>query len=131
LGDCIKCVGHELIVSGRAAELLKDANVPEGTTFVPVDVLASDGTHLQTAVAVIFAERKRFVNLEASEYEEITEGIPWYFTRPPVVEAGVVHDLDLLYGFYVFWLCSNRLKTQIEENQLSNFVFEPVDLKWT
>lgn len=128
LADCIHCV-TDLIVSERAAEAFKRFLLPDGTQFLPVDVIAEDGRKLHAMVAVLFPELVTAVDLRASKYKELVHGIPWYFTEPPVVEAAALRGLDLLMCSWVLCVCSGRLRREIEMEELTNFAFEPVVLK--
>jgi hypothetical protein len=127
--DCIYCV-TDLIISERAASVFKRANLAEGTTFLPVDVVARDGKHLGTMVCVMFPELiLNIVDLEASKYKNFSNGRPWYFTEPPVVHGAALGGFDLLFADWVLYVCSGRLKREIEKEGLTGFTFEQMVVK--
>ena len=123
--DCIRSV-PDLIVSQRAAEVFKKFLLQEGTDLLPVDVIGRNGKALFPMVAVLFPKPVEAVNLRESKYKQLTEGIPWYFTEPPVLEAAPLCGLDLLLCYSVRYICSARLRREIEKEELTNFAFEPV-----
>ncbi len=129
LADCVYCV-TDLIISQRAADVFKRFLVPEGTTFLPVDVLARNGKPVGSLVAVMIPKFVDAVDLAASEFKELTKGMPHYFTAPPVLRAAELKGLDLLVCLYLpGWLCSSRLRHETEKEELTNFAFEPVVVK--
>jgi hypothetical protein len=128
LADCVYSV-TALVISERAASIFKNLNLADGTAFLPVDVIAKDGRSLATMACVLFPMRVKAVDLEASKYEKLSGGIPWYFTEPPVVRAAALREIDLLMCESVHWVCSGRLKREVEKHELSNFAFEPLVLK--
>jgi hypothetical protein len=120
--DCIYCVA-DLIISERAANVFKRANLAEGTAFLPVDVVARDGGKLGEMVCVMFPELVEAVDLEASEYVKHSDGTPWYFTKPAVYGAAL-RGLDLVFCASLLYVCSGRLKREIEKEELTGFMFE-------
>ena len=128
LADCVYSVST-FYISERAVEVFRRFHLPEKTAFLPVDVLTRDDKPLGKVVAVLLPEIVDVVDLAASQYKELTRGIPHYFTAPPVVRAGTLGGLDFLMGFHVHYLCSGELRREIEKEKLTNFAFEPVVLK--
>jgi hypothetical protein len=129
LADCVYCI-TDLIISQRAAEVFEKFLVPEGTTFLPVDVCARNGKPLAKLVAVMMPEIVEALDLAASKFKELTKGTPHYFTEPPVLRAAALGGLDLLMCLWVpSYLCSGRLRREIEKEELTNFAFEPVVVK--
>ena len=94
LADCVYCV-TKLIVSERAAEVFQRFLMPEGTVFLPVDVCARNGKSLGKMVAVLIPEFVEAVDLAASQFKELTKGMPHYYTAPPVVRAAELMGLDV------------------------------------
>jgi len=129
LADCLYCVSN-FIISERAASVFGKLNLAEGTTFLPVDIVARNGlTKLGKMVCVMFPELVQAVDLVASRYREITKGIPWYFTEPPVVHAANMRGLDLLECGWLNTVGSGRLKREVENEGLTNFTFEEMVVK--
>jgi hypothetical protein len=129
LADCVYCCSA-FIISERAANVFKRANLAAGTTFLPVDVVGRDGKHLGTMVCVMFPELVlNVVYLEASKYKTFSNGRPWYFTEPPVVHGAALRGLDLLFVDWVLYVCSGRLKREVEKEELTGFAFEPMVVK--
>jgi hypothetical protein len=123
LGDCVKCNG-DLIVSEKAAKIFQRFSIQKGATFLPVDVIAKDRSNLGKFVAVMFAKPLNAVDLKASKYEELCYGMPWRFLETPIVKADVLHGLDLLYSSIIHYVCSGKLKCEIERDGLINFAFQ-------
>ena len=77
-------------------------------------------------IAVLFPKLVKAVNMLESKYKELTTGIPWYFTEPPVLDAAALVGFDLLLCDSVAYVCSARLHNEIEKEELTNFAFKPV-----
>jgi hypothetical protein len=122
LADCLYCVSS-FIVSERAATVFRRLSLPEGMAFLPVDVVGKDGSKLAEMVCLMFPELVEALNLEASEYQRYIDGSPWYFTKP-AVHVEKLKGLDLLLCSSILYVCSGRLKREIEKEELTNFKFE-------
>ena len=81
-------------------------------------------------VAVMIPEIADALDLEASKFKTLCHGTPLFFIGPPVLHREKLGGFDLLMCLHVSdWLCSGRLRSAIEEEELTNFSFKPVVAK--
>jgi hypothetical protein len=130
LADLIKCVGGSLILSSKAASVFRRFRLGDGK-FLPVTIVAGRRRDPIGNAEVLVSTTMDFCDLQRSTFVPISKGskIPLYFTTPPVVIRDKLGGLDFVSGVHVFHACSNALREAILEAKLTNFEFEPLDVR--
>jgi hypothetical protein len=78
----------------------------------------------------MFPELVEALDVEASEFAKLSDGTPfyWYCTKA-VVRAPALRGLDLAFCASILYVCSGRLKREIEKEGLTGFTFEQMVVK--
>lgn len=129
-GDIIRTASGKLILSQRSVDLFDQFNLGD-VRFIPLMINSNKGEALCEAV-VVTSPLLEFENLAESKFVPIAGTKPpivWYFTAPPVVRRSVLQGLDYAQGLTVDRVCSDRLKRAIEKAKLTNFMFNPVEVR--
>jgi hypothetical protein len=131
LADIIRCIGGSVILSSKAADVFREFHLGKTASFVPVVIVAADTRQQIGKAELLISEMFDFVDIQHSSFVPIANGssIPLYFTAPPAVLKEKLAGLDFAYGFGVKRLCSNALRLAILKERLTNFVFEPLDVR--
>jgi hypothetical protein len=130
LPDFINCVSWTLILSSRAADVFRRFRLGDAR-FIPVTIVGPKKREPIGTAEVVAASVVDFVDMQRSSFVPISKGslIPWYFTAPPVVLREKLSGLDFAYGLKLAHACSNDLRRAILQEKLTNFLFEPLDVR--
>ncbi len=126
LPDCLDCVGGELIVSMRAAEIFSRAQMESGVRFVPTKVNTSRGEFVGDYVTITFPTFQRILDKSRTAFR-YEEGISVPLEAvAPVIASSLTKDYDIVCSVYLGNVVSKKLKMMIESAHLRGFAFTPV-----
>ena len=129
VGDIARILGHKLIVSERALQVMRRCQFDEAISQRPV-YISQQGSKVQGALYYWLASH--------TIHEVLHESLS-VFSRSPVTGKPLVISkwvlsknkipaYDLFVGNVGMWLCSDLLRNMILDSGLTNFGFEPVQI---
>lgn len=128
LRDLIPCLTNELALSTRAAEVVRRFRLQEGAQLIPVKIVMPNGTEVGRCVCVYFPTRVKALDEERTQFRHgRATGVRLSATKP-VLDGRLIVGTDLMEVLYVGLVCSELPKDAIEEENLTNFVFEELEV---
>ena len=120
-----------LTLTYRAKEIFAKFRLPRGTSFHETEVYRKrrwKGDLLFKCYVVYFSQIFKLLDLDKCEKIPAGRHPAMIEVTKPVFPYEAIKDFDLFTNLYTKFICSEHLKAEIEDNQLTNFKFTEVEV---